>query len=98
MNRYLVYVNHHDTAQHITIHHESKKACSDIFMHVKQGGAQAAAFPITKINPTTFKTGEVDNSYWLIIWSKKESNVLKYAQTVAALHGITRIKVCKKCK
>ncbi len=99
MPRFFVYVNTHNDRHHITLHAENYKACPHVFQHVKSGGIYSDAFNLTKLDSDTFKTGEKENSYWLIIWCSNFSGVSNNKHVLnATKEWNDPISICDVCK
>jgi hypothetical protein len=101
MPRWFVYVNENQSEKHITIHPEATGPCVDIVPRIRKGGRDQGKFWIEVISSTeTIKTGEVTNSYWLVIWAKNLNDLKNngYLRREAQRLSIQGPELCEKCK
>ena len=110
--RYFIYVNHNIGTEHITIHCEKEKHCSEILKRadeqldkisadLKKINANTKAFKILTVTKETGKKSK--NGYWVLLWADEnfcnnylDNDIIK---AIAEEHGISKEKInlCKKC-
>jgi len=99
--RFLVHVNYNRGQKRICVHRETERSCPSVFLNVKVGRPQEGEFRITGLGKNTFRTAEVEHSYWLIVWSIDEASVLRNhfvrkAQTEFRI-PTSKVKKCEHC-
>jgi hypothetical protein len=98
MSRWFVHVNTNPDRKHITIHKETNGPCGDIFKNIKTGGRYNGSYPIQVLQDGTIKTGERDNSYWLIVLGESPEQFKDNASLRAAIRDVgENPQVCSRC-